>query len=92
MGAEAAGESEFRRPGGPGTMDEFFDGAKPAREPEFRRWRRRVNRRLTIFSAIAILVGLLFLGTNPFTTLIVSGLGGFGLIFGLLRHSRLAKP
>jgi hypothetical protein len=62
---------------------------RPTGEPEFRRWRRRYFRRLTVFCAIAIPVGLLFVTTSPPTTIIVSGLGLFGLTVGLIRLSTL---
>ncbi len=59
-------------------------------EPEFRAWRRRVNTRIVVFCAIAIVVGLCFLPARREITLLVSGLGLLGVIHGLIRLSRLS--
>lgn len=63
-------------------------GATPG-DSEFIRWQRKRNKRLAIFCGAAIPVGFLFLWVNPFTTLIVSGLGALGLAVCLRRLQRL---
>lgn len=64
-------------------------GPEPVPEPEFRHWRRRFHVRLTVFCAMAVPVGLLFLGSSPSVAIIVSGLGLAGVLVGLLKLSRL---
>jgi len=44
---------------------------------------------LIIFCAIAMPVGLFFLGSSPSTAATVSGLGAAGVVVGLIRLSRL---
>jgi len=64
-------------------------GSELGAEPEFRRRRREQCRRSTIFCALAIPVGLVFLSFSPATTLIVSGLGAVGLVIGIIRLNRM---
>lgn len=59
-------------------------------EPEFRRWLIHVYKRQLVFCAVAIPVGLLFLGISRPTTIIVSGLGTLGFIVSLLRLKRIS--
>jgi hypothetical protein len=62
-----------------------------SQEPEFRAWHRQVNRRAAVFCAVAIPVGFFFIRTAPQVTLIVSGLGGLGLVISLWRLQTLPR-
>lgn len=57
-------------------------------ESAFHAWRLQVYRRHAILCGVAIPVGLLFVCMSPITTLIVSGLGTFGLVVSLRRIAR----
>jgi hypothetical protein len=59
---------------------------------EFRAWRIQVCKRMIVVNAVLVFVGLLFLPVSPLTTLIISGLALFGLIYGRFRLSRLRLP
>jgi hypothetical protein len=56
---------------------------------EFLAWRIHVCKRMIVVNAVLIFIGLLFLPLSRVTTLIVSGLALFGLIYGRFRLSRL---
>jgi hypothetical protein len=59
---------------------------------EFRAWRIHVCKVAIVVNAILVFIGLLFLPLSPVTTLIVSGLAMFGLIYARFRLSRLRLP
>ena len=61
-------------------------------ESEFGAWRIHACKRAIVINAVLVFVGLLFLPVSPLTTLIVSGLALFGLVFGCVHLSHLRVP